>query len=119
VSRAAGCTGLIALLACLCAGVTGLGADCQGAETTRVAEVVAVGAAGARRQPLTRDCTAESRAATGSVALAVLRYRDGSRYERRWRTVRVAVPAGAHVGDRVRFDTASCSVLPAPTESRK
>jgi hypothetical protein len=98
----------VAVSASLCAAAIGLGSECAQAETPRFAEVVAIGPPGAWTQPLTRDCAEASQAA--SALLVVLRYRDGSRYERRWRTARVRAAAGLHLGDTVRFDPASCSV---------
>ncbi len=60
-------------------------------------------------EPLTRDCAADAGGSGRDPQFAVLRYRDGSRFMRRWRTARVAAVAGLQVGDRMRFDTATCT----------
>ena len=112
MTHAARWTRLIAALATLCGGAVGISVDSEGAETTRTAEVIAIGPAGTWTQTLTRDCAVEASAVTDTAPLAVLRYRDGSRFGRRWRTARVPAIAGTRVGDSVRFDPASCSVSP-------
>lgn len=108
MTRGARGTSLVAMFAIACAGVVGLDVECRGAETARAAQVIAIGPASAPAQPAVRDCTAGL--AAHGAALALLRYRDGSRYERRWHMARVAAIDGLRVGDRVRFDPASCSM---------
>lgn len=107
--RATRWTGWAAALATLCGIASCAGVDTEPTETTHVAQVMAIGPLAAWTEPLTRDCAAELRSAASDPQFAVLRYHDGSRFMRRSRTARVAAVAGLHVGDRMRFDPATCA----------
>lgn len=107
--RATRCTGWVAALATLCGIASCAGVDTEPVETTRAAQVIEIGPLAAWTEPLTRDCAADVGSAASDPQFAVLRYHDGSRFMRRWRTARVAAVAGLHVGDRMRFDTATCA----------
>lgn len=69
MTHAARWTGLVATAATLCRGAAGISVDSEGAETARIAEVLAIGPAGAWTQPLARGARAVRQRALRSRVL--------------------------------------------------